>query len=90
MPFGVDVQCSACGHVRYVLLRNSGAAPDPEDAKCPKCGDESFARCVGGTFGVFASSDLETRQDILKKRSEDHSRRTFKSVYERVRSKILR
>ena len=87
--FGIDVQCE-CGHVRYVLLQNREAKPDAEDAKCPNCGSEHFERCVGGNFATFASGDLATRQAMLKKRSEDHSRATFKDNYERVRSKILR
>ena len=88
MPFVVDLQCT-CGHVRTVYLRSSKAAPDPEDTLCPECNSASFIRCVGGCFAAFASSNLETRSQILKKRSEEHSKRTFKDNYERFRAKTM-
>jgi len=81
MPFGIDVECE-CGHVRYVFLKNSSAPPDPEDAKCPKCGSEKFTRCVGGNYLV--SNDPEVRSEMLKKRSYDHTVRTAKDNVERL------
>ena len=83
MPFGVDVEC-VCGHVRYLWLHNSTAPPEPEDAKCPACGSKEFTRLVGGNFGSYESSDSETRSEILKQRSLDHTRRTAKDNVERI------
>jgi hypothetical protein len=83
MPFGVDVQCK-CGHVRYILLNNSSADPDPEDAKCPECGSKKFTRLLGGNFGSYESSDQDTKSEILKQRSFDHTKRTAKENVERI------
>ena len=81
MPFGIDIQCT-CGHVRYVLLKDSQALPDSEDAKCPVCGSKEFTRCLGGNYHI--SNDPEVRSDMLKKRSYEHTLRTAKDNVERI------
>lgn len=87
MPFEVDALCE-CGHVRTLWLENREADPDSEDAKCPECGSFAFRRLLGGNFASYASSDRSTQMATLKKRSEDHSRATFKDNYDRVRSRL--
>lgn len=81
MPFGVNVQCK-CGHVRYILLKNSSSPPDPEDSKCPECGSKKFTRCVGGSYHV--SNDPAVRSEMLKQRSLDHTKRTARENVERL------
>ena len=84
MPFVVDVQC-VCGHVRTIWFKNSEAGPDADDAACPKCGSEKFERLVGQA-AYHKSNDPEVRSAMLKKRSDDHSRATFKDNLERVKA----
>ena len=81
MPFGIDVQCK-CGHVRYILLKNSQAKPDEEDIHCPECGSKEFTRCLGGNYHI--SNDPQVRSDMLKKRSFEHTKRTASDNVERI------
>jgi hypothetical protein len=80
--FMTDVQCE-CGHIRTVMLKNSQAEPDDEDATCPECGGKQFTRTVGGNW--VRSNDPEVRSAMLKKRSEDHSRAHFKDNLARAK-----
>lgn len=82
MPFGLDVQCAECGTVRYIVLSNSQAEPDLDDAKCPRCGSTKFVRCLGGNY--LTSNDPQRRSEMLKRRSLEHSQRTAKDNVERI------
>lgn len=82
MPFGLDVECAECGTVRYIMLSNSQADPDPDDEKCPRCGSTRFIRCLGGNLAW--SNDPGRRSEMLKRRSFEHTQRTAKNNVERI------
>lgn len=77
-----DVKCLTCGYVEEIWLERRNKKEILP--KCSQCGNK-VVRILGSN--PTKCHDPAVRSEILKKRSEDHSRREFKNNVERVISK---
>jgi len=84
MPFLTDVSCGTCGHLWEVLL----ASRDEEPGGCPSCGSINTEKVPGGNLA--RCNDPAVRAEVLKKRSEDHSRAHAQENAERIVGKLKR
>jgi len=75
----VDLHCESCDHIWEALL-----SPDEDLQGCPECGSLKVCQVPGGNPTTL--HDPNVRTNALKKRSEDHSRRTFGENVERLKS----
>lgn len=64
-----DFECQNCGHEWEELYK------DGEEIECPKCGSSNTKTKLSAPgLGTFSMADAEGRKQILKKRSEEHTK----------------
>jgi putative FmdB family regulatory protein len=76
-----DYYCYSCEYTWEELTSTT----TEEAIICPKCGGVDITKVLGGNLAIC--NDPKVRAEVLKKRSEDHSRKTRKDDVERVRAK---
>jgi len=72
--FLTDYICHSCDHEWEVLLTNK----DEKIENCPKCSSANIARVPGGN--LHWCNNIEHRNKILKKRSNEHSLKQLKKI----------
>jgi hypothetical protein len=75
----VDLRCEACNHIWETLLM-----PNEDLQGCPECGSLRVCQEPGGNPTTL--HDPNARSTALKKRSADHSARTFGENVERLKA----
>lgn len=67
-------ECIVCGHVWIELVKGEA----PETIPCKKCGEKAELRPSAPGIAGFSIADKQTRADMLRKRSEEHSKKLMK------------
>lgn len=65
-----DFVCQDCGHEWEELYK------DGEEIECPNCGSsDTQAQLSAPGLGTFSMADSQGRKEMLKKRSEEHTKK---------------
>lgn len=66
-------ECIVCGHAWRELVEGA-----PETIPCQKCGEKAELCLSTPGIAGFSIADKQTRADMLRKRSEEHSKKLMK------------
>lgn len=79
MPFVVDFKCLKCESTWEAWLDTS---EDSDPKSCPKCKSRRIKRLLGAT--ITKCHDPVARNEILRKRSFEHTKKTASNNVERI------